>query len=728
MATRSIPLAVVALGLSLLVPASGASAAEPEVQPVHIVVLVDQSGSISPEDMAREKEAAGLIAQAEFSPRSTVAIIGFGSDSGGVPPVDVVCPPTTVAGGVERRQLTTCVEKLRIRERGKGDGTDHAEALGHALSTLPKDAGDQPKIVFLLTDGKLDVSDSERYGVGKSPDQRNAAARDVIAERLRAAQRDKVQVWPLGFGNVDAAQLEEFARSGYQGSCGTATPTPRATIVNGSADVDDAIFGSYSAARCAAGSKVEKHTLPANGTTEATVDIPAIATDGSIIVIKHDPRVGVEFVRPNDEVAPKEGSAGGSRYQGSGQDGAVESLRIVDPEPGRWKVRIRSADGVPEQSVSTAVTWQGAVQAFIEPDSSSLSAGQPVKVSVRMRTRRGPVVDAGLVQGLSFRAEVAGEGFQAEIPLTDDGTGSDPTAGDGTFTGSTTIPAGVTGSLRFTGHVTGIGISGDHPVANATVAVGPAPVRAAAVMPNIHDEVAPGGSVTRRVTVTNSTGAPKRVRVRLVQEDGHPITVAGAVHEAPAGNSGFDARLDFGGDVPEGVVVGTLVLVDDEQPSVEYERLPFVVTVDKPPPWLWIGLGTAALVLLAALGLWGLAWRRARDLHGLRIEAFYGSGNGFLPVITEHTRSVSFTVAVEKGVPVLRAAGPADPERCRLRRVGRGFRLDAPFGEVPPFGLGQPQDIGQGLAIRVTDEAEYAGHQQHVEESAPITSAPDPYL
>lgn len=85
-----------------LVQSTAAAAdAAPEVKPAQIVILVDESGSISDEDLVREKEAAGLIAQSEFSTESRV--IGFGSDEGGVGPVDAVCPPIVVAGAAERQ-------------------------------------------------------------------------------------------------------------------------------------------------------------------------------------------------------------------------------------------------------------------------------------------------------------------------------------------------------------------------------------------------------------------------------------------------------------------------------------------------------------------------------------------------------------------------------------------------------------------------------------------------
>ena len=705
--------AVLAIGLAPLVavqpPSSAGGQAEPaRITPAHIVVLVDQSGSISPEDMTREKEAAGLIAQAEFSPESTVAIVGFGSDSGGTPPVDAVCPPTKVATSAERQRLSTCVDALRIRDRGKGDGTDHAQALVQALDFLSDDQDDEPKIVFLLTDGKLDVGDSERYGTDKTPEQRDSAAHDLITERLADARDSKVQVWPLGFGAVDEKALGEFAAGGFQGSCGPGTPTPKATTVSGSGDVKRAIFESYSSARCAGIGPINEQQLSSGGTVEAKVDIPAIATDGSIIVIKHDPRVAVEFLAPDaTKASPKAGTADGSTYEGSGQGGAVEALRIVDPKPGTWTVRITSADGVPAQNVSTAVTWQGAVQAVVQPSSSTLSAGQPVTVSVRLRTRRGPVTDPAQLRALSFTADVSGAGPAQPIALADDGKSPDPTADDGTYTGRTTLPPDASGQVTFTGHVTGIGVSGDHPTARASVVKGPPPVLAGAALPTINDEVAPGESVTAHLEVTNNSGGARKLRVRLDQDSGSLISVEDAVHEVPAGASAFDVDLRFDGKAELGTTTAQLALVDDADPSVVYQTFPFTTTVAEPFPWPLAGAGGAVLILLLGLVFWLLARSRAGDLRGLKITVTLGAYSGFLPSPVVSTKAIDFAVEVTGGgVPSIRDAQRGDPELRRLTRSKRGLRLTSPHGDLGPFHLDQPQDIGNGVVLQVTDESQ----------------------
>ena len=61
--------------------------------PVQVAILVDESGSLTPEDVEREKEAARTIALGVLAEGSTVSVTGFGSsNAAGQSPVDTGLP------------------------------------------------------------------------------------------------------------------------------------------------------------------------------------------------------------------------------------------------------------------------------------------------------------------------------------------------------------------------------------------------------------------------------------------------------------------------------------------------------------------------------------------------------------------------------------------------------------------------------------------------------------
>lgn len=709
----------------------------PEVKPAQIVILVDESGSISPKDLVREKEAAGLIAQAEFSPRSRVAVVGFGSDEGGVGPVDAACPPIVVAGEAQRQQLSNCVNDLKKREKGRGDATDHAAALEQALSYFTASA-DGPKIVFLLTDGMLDVGGTDRYGKGKTVAQRTDAAQELLTSLLERATAEQVQVWPLGFGAVDNTALDRFAKSAFQGACGPNARRPEATVVTTSADVDRAIFEAFSAARCAGPSKIIPHIVGPGETIEVPVDIPSIATDGSIIVVKHDARIGIEFVDPNSRPVPKSGSQDGSTFQASGQNGAVEALRIVDPLPGTWTVRISSPPEVPLQEVSTAVTWQGAVQARLTPSSSSLSAGQLLTVSLSLRTRRGPVTDAAQLAALSFSAELARAGHPAiPISLADDGKASDPAGGDGTYTGQIAVPPDATNSVTIVGRVEGIGISGDEPRANVSITPAPPALFVAATLPTINNTVAPGESTVGKVTVANNSGQPRRVRVLVEQDADSKITVreSDAVQQiAASGNTGFPVTLDFAPDAPLGRTVGTLRIVDDADVNQEYGSFPFTVRVEWPPPYL-LYAGIAAAVLAGVVVTWVvLRRRREQRLDGFVVSVTnkVGDQGGVASLtIPDGCRAYHFTIAHDGN-----SAGPPQMQEnaeggYRLTRNGNKLHL-VTGSEKHGMGFDESVVLQNGLKVIVANQISPAensgGSDEHTGEKIRVPRSTDPDL
>lgn len=80
----------------------------------------------------------------------------------------------------------------------EGDGTDHASALSQALEIVRAGKPDK-KIVFLLTDGNLDVSESTNYqGQHSGTAQRGRPGRGK--RRVDDLDGTGTQVWPPGFG------------------------------------------------------------------------------------------------------------------------------------------------------------------------------------------------------------------------------------------------------------------------------------------------------------------------------------------------------------------------------------------------------------------------------------------------------------------------------------------------------------------------------------------------
>ncbi|BCJ55889.1 hypothetical protein Asp14428_73640 [Actinoplanes sp. NBRC 14428] len=691
---------VAALGLP---PAPLAAALADGPQPVNVVVLVDQSGSLRADGVEAEREAAKIITQSEFSSRSRLGVVGFASANGdGHGPVDVVCPMEEASAGTARERYQTCIDRLAIRPKGRDDDTDFPSALRQGLEMLGQAGGDAPRIIFLLTDGVLDVSDSEIYGGDAA--LRNDVAQDQLDDLLEQARRDRVQVWPLGFGSdVDKAKLDAFARSGGRQPCNSSAPEPSATVVAGPADVVASLQNAFAAARCGAQSPVQRTPLPSGDEKTLEVEIPPIATYGSLTVVKRDPAIQVSYVDPVGTTVTKTGQHDDSTFEVSGERSGVEVLRIRHPKPGTWKIRLKSPPQTPDQEVSARVLWQGVVQAAVVVNPPQPVPGQPVTVSVNIYTAAG-TVDAESLRGLTVRVRASGAGVpDTLVRVADDGRDGDRTAGDGEFSGRMSIPAVASGTLKFAGEVAGAGIVTDRRVAEAPTQ------REMSLFASLElpsgERVAPGRTVRGKVHFSNRAGARTSVRLVLADPDaGTLATINPATLEVPPGNGTTeqDFTIAFDRGTRKGPAAFTVRVVDAGSPDVVYGNAPvrYEIGPEPLPWWFWVAVAAAAALVL---GLITVLWRRRRasDVRKLSVVLYRADGSTqALPAPVKGAAEFPFVVRTEKGgTSRLDLAGAGEPAYVVTRRADGTYRLGTPSGGTEELTGSRryelPDDAGQ---------------------------------
>ncbi|MFJ5095591.1 VWA domain-containing protein [Streptomyces sp. NPDC088557] len=698
-----------------LAPSAPAAPAAPAdgPDPIDFAVVVDQSASLADEDLARETEAAALIGQGEISERSRATVIGFGSsEKPGQSPVREVCPLTAVdAAG--RQQLSGCVQLLNDRDPARtGPGTDFPAAVRHAVTRLtegraptgPAGTPAVPKVVFLLTDGRLDVADSPEYGTDRDSRQANGARR--LTEELARARAAGVQIWPLGFGGeIDRAALTAMAEGGYRGACsGIPGSVPRMRVVGTSAGIDTALQETFAAARCAR----IAHGTVGKPPADLTVTIPPIATDGSLTVAKHDPKVRVTYYDPAGRKVPARGELDGSVFEVSGQNGPVEALRVTDPLPGRWRVHIEAPEGHGDREVAVRAIWQGRLRSAVVLDPASPRPGEKVTVEVRMQTRRGVVItDPGQLAGLAVTADLSGDGFSpVSFRLADDGRAPDTRAGDVRFTGTFTLPAGATGDLELLTRMAAPGIVSDRRPLHARAADGVPLVTAGLVTDAV--TVHPGGTVHGTLDVTNNDTAPHTLRLALAEQvPGAELAVTPATVTAPPNKA---VRVPFtvtvGPGTPLGELGGQVTAVDTGDGDRALRSTFLNVRVVAPPTWWdrwWRAVAAGAAVALLAGAFAGIrlaARRRRRDLTGVTLELCQeGRPLDSLTVRRGQCPGGAFAFTVDEpyGSPptLRRVPGGSASTTHVLRRNGAGeLLLRLRGGGQVPLRSGEPTGIG----------------------------------
>ena len=175
--------------------------------PVDIIILVDESASLSSAAVRSEKEALLKIVSSIVISHEGIrlGILPFSSGANSprsVPECDLTETDST---GIEN--LTKCVNQVvRQQKRGQAD-TDFAQAIQTAVADFSNPQA--TKIVVLLTDGKYDPDGNESI----SPEEQ-----DSLDEVLQEAKDNKVSLWSLGFGKADIKALQSYIDKTFDGS------------------------------------------------------------------------------------------------------------------------------------------------------------------------------------------------------------------------------------------------------------------------------------------------------------------------------------------------------------------------------------------------------------------------------------------------------------------------------------------------------------------------------
>ncbi|MER6035272.1 VWA domain-containing protein [Streptomyces sp. NPDC001835] len=675
----------------------------PAFPAVNYAVAVDESASLAAADMAAEKAAAARIALGDVSSQSHVTVFGFAAaESEGQRAVDPVCPRTALdAAG--RDTVGACVTKLRGREKSQGTGTDFPSAIRQGVHDLT-DGTDpsQPRVLFLLTDGYMDVSDSPKYG---DPAHRDDEGDRQLGLALKEARDEHVQVWPLGFGDQPRMdELKRMAAGGYQKGCvdlPSATPAPR--------KVEPAAIGTtlediFAAAHCL---RHERGPDPKRPPSTQEIAISPLATVGSIVVDKGDPAVEITYYDPSGNKVPTHGKYHKSSFELAGGNGVVEALKIVDPLPGPWKVKAEAPEGHRSLPVSVSVLWQGELRGAITMDPPSPQAGDEVEVTMRLQTREGyQIKDPRDYAGLRVRSALTGDGFDPlKLDLTDDGRAGDPTASDGSFTGSVRVPKGADGALKVSATLTAAGLSADTRSETGEIAPGQLPVTTALDLPAA--DVHPGARISGTLAVHNTSGAAHTLRLAVTDLQPGLLSVSPARITLRPGESGirkvtvevapaavFGDRLGHGGLK----LAGTVTAADTTDHGRTLVRSPISVRVTPEPTvvdrYKWYFLSAAALLVVLALvaAAWVRQRRRGQDPYGLVLRLVDEDGS----VLNEHRAGhgnkqwYEFAVAEPHRSPRIerRPHGPYAVRRglqggAVLRKRGGGRTPVPARGQVP---------------------------------------------
>ena len=713
-----------------------------------VTVLVDESGSETPQKVADEKQTVATIVQTMLNPASRVTVIGFGGVNNLVPgqsPVDVVCQPTIASGAANQDYLANCVSKLHRRSEQEGDDTDYSAALTQAMNYLGPNSTATPaaphgaiKVILMMTDGAVDVHrNTKQYGTDWQLGEQTA-----INQQLSDATSAGVQLWPLGFGTdvgtgVSQAQAEQYlntmASHAAPAVCDTrhVANQPHATWVNNSSDAIGALDQLYADATCL-GTNGSQGSVAGGQPRTLTVSIPAIASAAAISVDRVNPAITVKFTKP-DGTQWTDSSA----ISGADTSSPVEVLHIgniTNADVGTWHITLTAPPGMASQLVSATVFWQGAVRAIITA-TPSVSPGQPVNVKLTVLGPDGPITDPSTLKSLLVGVTATGQGLSGpvQIPVT---AASGPNS-VGTYTGTYTAPGQPT-TLTITGTAAGYGLYATQ--IPATVTVGTAS-RGFIATPHFSGatSVQAGGSIGGNVDFTNQTGATRHVLLKLTASGATATISPSTPISVPSTSAGNPPSVPFTVTVDKSSPAGSAqfeVQAVDADTGQAYNADSADVTVTTPPGFFekyrWEIIGILAAILLAILAAL-MAWKVSRDrkdVRGLVASLRRGGVPAGRDLEPEGKWAESFPFIIrDENTASPRLDHPPKGGSAgiyQVRRAGRGLvRLTAPMGlrpyEVEVNGPGQALENGFELAFRDTRNPGWTGPRAS---RGPITPEP----
>lgn len=682
---------------------SGDAAAGDE--PAYIVVAVDESGSITPGEMQDERTAATSILFDEFNPQSQVEVIGFGGQdakaSATNPEGPTICHLAPVTTPVQRQTVQNCVNGLDVRNLGQGNNTDFNAVVNTAVNDLQQAPAGYQRLLFMLTDGYLDVWGAPGSTGNSQQDVDSSAVRTFEGSTVPAAAQAKTSIFGLGFGpNANLDTLRFAAANSYSDPC---SPGNAAEQIPSSATLDTALLRDmYSAARCAVYTPSGGNGRVGPGESRKfPVQVPAIATSGAIEVTTGSAQDQVTFLAPNGQSAPPDGTVDNTPVQlvGSGTD---QSLHITDPAPGTWQVVVTAPTNAASQQITAGVLWTGRLQTNLVLLSTYLpKAGQAEKVQVQVSAHTGVTLTQQLLDaaGIQVVAGLSGAGFGPirSVPLR-------PVPGQaGFYSGIVNVPSSATGSLAFTGVVTGNGVSADERTVYASI--GTLQQQLTATMQLQQNTVEPGGTLGVSVQLDNESGVEHKLKVKLDQTPAGveipqpliPLTAASGVRKP------VTVGISVQPGTAAGVIGGTISLVDPVS-GVTYQSIFLTARIVPPPTWFdrfrWPLL--AAVLALLLVGLVGTrifsAQRGRTSVIDITVALYDEQGQ-----LIDHLPAESRTASV---FPFQVVLGESDPGGLRGGRGGRLTRDDVGGGWTARRRRGGVEVRGPGLepVLLVPDE------------------------
>ena len=416
--------AVVILGMGAVassVKAEQPAKAEQRRDNLDIIVLVDESGSLSPFDLLAEKVALeALIANPSLRDRNIrLGVLPFSSGDES-PRIVSACSLTLMDKPGQTALYNDCPNKIVRQTEDSRANTDFASAIAEAVKTLKTGEEDRIPVLILLTDGQYNPD-----GDGTESEAEKVA----LDESLAGAKSGGVSIWSIGFGAPDFPALSEMSKAGAQvdSSC---PGQPEARIAKDLGDISNYVRAIIGTVTCT--------DMPPPSPTPSTYTVHPMMQRLDIQVtllgeedpVLRDPKGQIECNGDWEILGPYASCSLQLDGDTSGewQLSASEGSRVIWSASGQLDVSFQSCESTPEivvrRSDKASIDWENQdlwpkadleqfgkdgtklSSTIIELDQENIQvATVPDAVELKIKLASG----VETVKGLSFGAEASCE-------------------------------------------------------------------------------------------------------------------------------------------------------------------------------------------------------------------------------------------------------------------------------------------------------------------------------
>ncbi len=241
--------------------------------------------------------------------------------------------------------------------------TNTGDALNAAVDIVEGSKNDLPSVIVFLCDGKTELPD----------DKDTELSLDKKAEAIQRAREGGIPIYSVCLNanhNADVSEMEQISKA----------TGGEFREVNDAADLVDVFNAFYNFIYGTATTKLVDEVFPANGIVEKEFKVPGIGVEEVNIVI-YGSVASLDVYRPDGKKSECQGNSGGDEG-----NAVISTVKITDIQAGTWKI---VTSGVPGDQVKINMVFNTDLKVDLDVNNSGVGSSTEEDVTFKASLSSG---------------------------------------------------------------------------------------------------------------------------------------------------------------------------------------------------------------------------------------------------------------------------------------------------------------------------------------------------